>query len=304
MSGRHDRRGFVLIAALGLLVAFSAVGLAVGMELWVTRLGAANAAEHAAALEAAHAGVAEIQSRLAHARDAPEAWAELDSLADTVEVDDARAVVRVADLGTRLNLNVADEDELRRLFTALRIDVGEADRLAQRISDWRDGDDLRRGRGAEAAEYAGAGLPPPRNASFERLIDLEAVFGMTAERYRRIRPYVTVHGTGRVNLNAAEPEVLRSLRGMSEGAIRVLRSRRAAGRPVASMSELLQLLPGDAREALLPEAPRLEGRVVFETREVEVVSEARLPASPMGARVRAVLARAGSQALVVWRAAE
>ena len=59
------------------------------------------------------------------------------------------------------------------------------------------------------------------------------------------------------------------------------------------------------RDLSEPELRLLERIVAFfETREVEVVSEARLLASPMGARVRAVLARAGSQALVVWRAAE
>jgi general secretion pathway protein K len=310
------KRGFALIAALGLLVAFGAVGLALGLELRVARLGAANAAEHARALEAAHAGVAQVQSRLAQllrdgrsgrlfdARLSRDQWAAADSSGDTVRVGDARALVQAADLGTRLNLNVAAEDELRRLFVALRIDAGEADRLAQRIADWRDGDELRRGRGAEGPDYMKAGLPPPRNAPFEQLAELRGVLGMTDQRYARIRPYLTVHGTGRVNLNAADRVVLLAMPGMSEAAVKVVRDRRGAGRPLGSVSELLQLLPSGARETLLPEAPRLEGRVVFESREMEVVSEGTMAGSPVRARVRVILARAGEHAVPVWRQTE
>lgn len=312
----EGERGFALLAALALLVAFGVVGLALGLELRITRLSAANAAEHARAMEAAHAGIARTQSRLGRlldrarsgrffdARLARDPWAVADSTSDTVSVSDARSVVHIADLGTRLNLNVATEDELRRLFTALRLDPGEADRLAQRIADWRDGDDLRRGRGAEAADYTKAGLVPPRNAAFEQLHELRDVLGMTDRHYSRVRPYLTVLGTGRVNLNAADRVVVLALPGMSEAAVKALRDRRLAGRPVGSVSELLQLLPSGPREMLLPETPRLEGRTVFDSRELEVVSDGALPGSPVRARVRAVVARAGDQAVVVWRQAE
>jgi type II secretory pathway component PulK len=303
-----SNRGFALIATLGLLVAFGTVGLTLGLQLRVTRIGVANAVEHARALEAAHAGVAHARSRLAEllrdGRLGRDRWAIADSTADTVYVGDAAAEVHVADLGTRLNLNVATEDQLRRLFVALRMDAGESDRLAQRIADWRDEDELRRRRGAEAPQYAKEGLPPPRNAPFERVTDLRDVLGMTDRYYARVRPYLTTRGTGRVNLNAAERPVLLALPGMSEEAVKILRDRRMGSRPITNVTELLQLLSSRGREALLPEAPSLEGKVVFETRELEIVSRSKLPGSPVHARVHAVLAGAGEHAVLVWRQAE
>ncbi|MGH7629402.1 MAG: general secretion pathway protein GspK [Gemmatimonadales bacterium] len=302
----RGRRGFALLAALGLLVALSAVGLAVAFRLRVSRLGAANAVEHAQALAAAQGSVAELRARLMDRRRGPDRWDRiLEQPIDTTAVPDARAVITLRDLGARLNLNRASEEELRRLFVALRIDAGEADRLAQTIADWRDADDFRRARGAEQEEYVKRGSPErPRNGDFERLSELGTVLGMPPERYTQLRPFLTVHGTGRVNLNAAERPVVLALSGMTEPAVKVLSDRRAARRPVRGLSELQSLLPSGAREILLPRIPELEARVVFETRELEAVSDAQLSGSPVHARVTVLLARAGDEAVVTWRQIE
>ena len=69
-------------------------------------------------------------------------------------------------------------------------------------------------------------------------------------------------------------------------------------------NELQSLLPSGARDVLLPRIPELEARVVFETRELEVVSDARLSGSPVHARVTVLLARAGDEAVVTWRQVE
>ncbi|MGH7517991.1 MAG: general secretion pathway protein GspK [Gemmatimonadales bacterium] len=302
----RDRRGFALLAALGLLVAMSTVGLALALRLRVSRLGAANAVEHAQALAAAEGGVAELRARLTDRRRGPDRWDRiLDQPIDTIAFAGARAAITLRDLGARLNLNRASEDELRRLFTALRIDAGEADRLAQTIADWRDTDGFRRARGGELDEYVKRGsLERPRNGDFDHLSELSTVLGMTPERYTQLRTFLTVHGTGRLNLNAAERPVLLALSGMTEQAVKVLSDRRAARRPVRTLSELQTLLPSGARDVLLPRIPELEARVVFETRELEVVSDAQLPGSPVRARVTVLLARAGDEAVVTWRQIE
>ncbi len=300
----RDRRGFALIAALGLLVALSALGLGMGFRLRLGRLAVANSAEHRRAAAAADGCLAALRARLSEAMDTgADRWKTAELFApDTSDAGEARAIGTAADLGARLNLNRAREEELRRLFVALRIDAGVAERLAQAIADWRDGDDLRRARGAESADYERQAMwTRPANADFEQLSQLESVLGMTPELHIRIRDFLTVRGTGRVNLNAAPRPVLLALPGMTEGAVRVLESRRDTRRPVLSLSELQALLPAGSREALLPEIPALESRVVFETRELEVICQGEAMGSPTRAVVRAVLARTPNEAVVIWR---
>ncbi len=303
MSGT---RGFALLAVLGLLVALAALALGVGLRLRVARLGVANAAEHAEALAAAQATIAELRAALADPRAPGDAWEEpLDAKSHTAKAGTASAVLTLRDLGARLNLNRASEDELRRLFVALRIDAGEADRLAQTLADWRDADDLRRPRGAERDDYAKrSAATRPRNGSFDRVSELSGVLGVTPERYALIRPHVAVHGTGRINVNAAERPVLLGLPGMTDRVVKLLQDRRVMRRPVRSLSELQSLLPSGAREALLPRIPELDARVVFETREIEAVSVGRLGGSPVEARVTALLARVPEGAIVTWRQVE
>jgi general secretion pathway protein K len=310
----RDRRGFALLAALWLLIAFSAMGLELGLRARSQRLGIANRIEGARALAAAEGGVGEVRARLARrlteARDfrTGDAAAMLDPwrtpsllIRDSLRMGAALVRVRLDDVGASLELNSASEAELRGLFGALRIDFGQADRLAQAILDWRDADDLRRGRGAEAADYLRQGLTStPGNRPFARLGELRGVLGMTDALYARISRYLTLRGLGRVNLSAAPRPVLLALPGMSEEAARVLLLRRGSSRPVRGLQELALELSAGARALLLASQPALEKRIEFETRTVLVTSEGRLPGSPVLGRVQAELVRATDQAIVVW----
>jgi len=309
-----DRRGFALLAALWLLVAFGAIGLELGLRARSQRLGIANRIEGSRALAAAEGGLAEARARLtrnlSHARafqtTDPSAILDPWRVPERLFLDSLRlgtAMVRVSlhDVGAALGLNSADEAELLGLFAALRIDFGQADRLAQAILDWRDPDELRHGRGAEGADYARQGLASrPGNRPFARLSELRGVLGMTPELYARIAPLLTVRGVGRVNLNAAPRPVLLALPGMSEEAARVLLVRRSGSRPVRGLQELALELSGGARALLLANQVALGNRVEFETKDVLVTSEGWLPGSPVRARVQAELVRAADQAMVVW----
>jgi general secretion pathway protein K len=309
-----DRRGFALLAALWLLIAFSAIGLELGLRARAQRLGIANRIEGSRALAAAEGGVGEVRARLARrlteARDfrTGDAGAILDPwrapatlIRDSLRIGGALVRVRLEDVGAALELNSASEAELRGLFGALRIDFGQADRLAQAILDWRDADELRRGRGAEAEDYARQGLASrPGNRPFARLNELHGVLGVTNELYTRISPFLTLHGLGRVNLNAAPRPVLLALPGMTEEAVRVLMVRRGSSRPVRGLQELALELSTGARALLVANQAALEKRIEFETRDVLVTSEGWLPGSPVRARVQAELVRATDQAIVVW----
>lgn len=308
-----NRRGFALLAALWLLVAFSLASLALSASARSRRLAAANLTEWGRAQAAAGAGIEELRQRLALRLEATapaplDPWQGVDSLLrDTLELGDggARALVRAHDVGVALNLNRAGEEELRRLFVALRVDAGAADRLAQAIADWRDPDDLHRLRGAERDAYLAAGAAAlPRNAPFQTLAELLDVRGMTPELYDRVRPHLTLLGSGQINVNLADRPVLLALPGFTEEAVAVLFRYRRVHRTLGVIEDLQRELSPPARREFAAALPVLLGRATTETREVEVVSEAWLPGSPVRARVTGLLVRSRGAMFYVWSRAE
>ena len=302
----RDRRGFALIAAIWLMVTLSAVGLEVALLARTRRLSAANAAEGARARAAAEAGLeharARLTRRLAGAPDAAagaigarDPWRTLGGvLSDTVALDDERYVVQLRDASARVNLNVASEAQLRRLFAALRIDAGTADQLAQVIADWRDTDDLVRSRGAERDAYLRAALPTlPRNAPLVSVEELRDLYGMTPAIFSAVSPHVTVRGSGQVNLNTADRAVMLSLPGVGEETAAAALRLRAAGVAISSLEQLATALPPGARNQLLDATAELLPLLTFETREVEVTSEGWVARSPVRSRASGLFVRGG-----------
>jgi type II secretory pathway component PulK len=316
-----SRRGFALIAALWLLVAISALGLEISLAARTRRLSAINALDSDRAVAAALSAVdrarsrfdgaliTAVRSRAAASRGVPndplviDPWhVPLREVTDTLTLGDARAAVRLSDAGAALNVNMATEAELRMLFVALRMDAGKADRLAQTIMDWRDPDDFRRGRGAERDDYIKEGSAVlPTNRPFRALVELRDVMGTTPELYALVTPHLTVHGSGRINLRTADRAVLLSLQGVTEEAVAVILRSRESFRGVVTLSELAEQLSAGARAALLPELPRLSGRLVHQTTELEMVSDGWVTGGPVRRRVTALLVRAGEQSIVVDR---
>lgn len=222
------------------------------------------------------------------------------ALPDTVRFANSRYVVEVVDLGAKLHLNRASEEEIRRLLSALRIDAGRADRLAQAISDWRDPDREHRARGAERDLYLEEGSPVlPEDGPFQHLEDLRYVHGMTPELYEKVTPFLTLSGTGRVNLNAADRPVLLALPGMTTEAAEVLVRMRRQGRRLASVDELPGLLSSAARDELVAEMARLRFRVALETRDLEVRSTGWIEGAPARVVMEGLLARGGQTAFLV-----
>lgn len=300
------QQGFALLAALWLLVALSAASLALGVAARTRRLSAANYAEGVRARAAAQAGVEEVRALLEdRIAGHTGAWWSVDSLVDTIAVRGAGVTFTVRDVGLMLNLNRADEAELRRLFVALRVEAGDGDRLAQAIADWRDSDDLHRPRGAEQADYLAAQAPTlPRNGPFQRIEELRAVQGMTPELFDDVRRYLTIRGSGQVNLNLASRPVLLTVPGLGEEAVAALLRLRREGRVLGNIAELERELSPTARAAFTPNLPMLLARATTETREIEVTSEASLPGSPVRVRATGVFVRARDALFHVWSSVE
>lgn len=121
----------------------------------------------------------------------------------------------VIDEERKININVAKEEELRRLFhILLGIDEVEAQNLSASIIDWRDGDsELSIPLGsAEDSYYRGLQYPyEAKDARFEVLEELILVKGVSDKIFEKIKDYITIYGEGRVNINTASREVLLAL---------------------------------------------------------------------------------------------
>jgi len=338
---RARRDGFVLIAALWLLIALGAVGLDAALRSRSRRLAAANLIDESRARAAAVAGTEYARSRLSSAmlgradelrsealsrarndrtrsriqqsnvrslfRDADPAadpWRAPDELvAPDMAFGAARYTLRVRDTGAALNLNSVDEDVLRQFFSqGLRVDYARADRIAQAIMDWRDEDDNPRIGGGEREEYlkAGASMLPP-NRDFAELDELRYVLGMTRELYDLAVPYLTLIGSGSVNLNAAPAPVLMALPGMTEGAATQIVQMREAGQFPRSTAEIEGLVPGVRSPNDNPSASRMLRMITFTTNEVEILADGRVDGSPIHVQARVVVARSNTGAVVVWQ---
>lgn len=309
-----DRRGFALIGALWIVVVLTLIGLDFSLRSRAMTRRVLNATDHSIGLAAADAGLLYAEDRLRALLRAsrqvgmgseplPDPWRDPGRLlGDTIELGEGRALVRLSDAGTRLHLNRASEAELRALMTALRIDDGDADRAAQRIMDWRDIDDFRRGRGAEREEYVRADAPVlPANGAFRSVGELRFVLGVTPDLFERVAPHLTVMGSGRINLAAAPPEVVAALPGMSDDLLRlVMRARSRAG-PMPDLLSLTSDLDDRSREALSANLPLLLSRITTETAEVLIRSEGWPAGGSVRVGVATVAVRASDAAFLVER---
>lgn len=310
----ENQRGFALIGVLWIVVLLAVVGLDFSLRSRTMTRRVMNAADHSVATAAAEAGLlfAEdaLRSRLRRAEAlGPNAdavvdpWAQPDLLVDdSLDIGDAVIRLRLEDVGARLNLNRAGEAELRSLMTALRVDAGQADRAAQAMADWRDLDDSRRGRGAELQEYLQDDAPVlPSNGPFGSVDEIRLVLGVTPEVSERLAPFLTVAGSGRVNLSAAPVEVIAALPGMStELLAAILGARREAGR-VPDLLSLTTGMSAASRERIWADLPTLLQRVTTETEEVLVTVLARRRGTNGSAQATAVAVRGGGFAFLVDR---
>jgi general secretion pathway protein K len=136
-----------------------------------------------------------------------------------IEIGDGTILVALEDEERKINLNklvlpngiAPDEQRLavfRRLLTILEIDPTIADAAV----DWIDVDDTARVGGAESSYYLS--LPYPyraKNDLFDTIDEMRLLRGMTAEMFEKLKPFVTIHSSGAVNINTAPKEILMAL---------------------------------------------------------------------------------------------
>ena len=121
---------------------------------------------------------------------------------------------------SKININIASEDTLKNLLIYFDIDENIALSIAGSMMDWRDEDDKvassQRGLLYGAENFYYQGLPSSyscKNAIFDNIYELLLVKGVTVDILSKIKPYITVYGNGKVNINTASEPVLTALIG-------------------------------------------------------------------------------------------
>jgi general secretion pathway protein K len=139
----------------------------------------------------------------------------------SVEISDLAGRIQINNLvGLDGNYNPGQKDLLIRLLTSeeFNIDTDEAEDITDAIKDWIDKDNEVTRFGAEDPYYQS--LDPPyscRNHPLESLDDLLLIKGITRELFYGedggpgIRDCLAVHGEGRININTADPIILKVL---------------------------------------------------------------------------------------------
>lgn len=228
---RLNERGFALVVVLWVLALFLVVVTEFARTM---RLEAETTRNYRDGVTAAHLAEAGHQRALAELL--PDALAhELDlegrlvfrrSLLARAEapvrtdlaLGRGRFSYRISDEESRIHLNRAAPVVLDRLLAELGVDKLDRDGIVDSILDWRDPNDEHRLNGAESDYYLG--LPVPyraKNGDFDSVEELGQVKGVTPELlhgspgHPGLAEFLTVAGSGRVNLNTASPTVLRAL---------------------------------------------------------------------------------------------
>jgi hypothetical protein len=211
---------------------------------------------------------------------------------DTVELGRGTwCRVTVWDPAGAVNVNLASADMLQRLL---------GDSLADPLLDWRDADDVPRPLGAEAEWYRSARRPGPRNGPLADAGELRLVRGFERAPMEWFAG-LTTRGSGSLNPNLVSRAVLAALPGLDVEVIETLIARRSAGRPIASIDELIAAVPPTSQVALLAEYRELAQITVFAPTLLVARIEGGVLGTPLASTATLTLVPVESRLAVVAR---
>lgn len=126
--------------------------------------------------------------------------------------------VVITDEASRLNVNFllfsGRTDVLENLLRIWGLRTNEINAIIDCLYDWYDDNDLRRLNGAESAYYESIGMPGlPTNGPFMNLDELEFVknWNLVIRAKPNWREYFTLFGSGKINVNEANTEILQAV---------------------------------------------------------------------------------------------
>ncbi len=247
MRGQHtrhvaDQRGMALIIVLWIITLMMVIAASFIHTMRTDVNVVANSLSRVKAEVLADAGLQRALYELYKPQTIEGRW-NTDGSAREWSYRDATITITMQDETGKIDINRANDRLLRGLLQSQGVTEEDALKLVDAIADWRDTDSNRRLRGAEAPEYATAGLNyDPANALFQSTEELKLVLGMTPDIFARIAPLITVYSsqTG-INEQIATREVLRALPNVNDEQIDEYLTRRdlarATRRPVPNMTQ-------------------------------------------------------------------
>ena len=131
------------------------------------------------------------------------------------------AQIRVVGENGLIDINRANRQLLKTALEQVGVIDDEAETVLDRIEDFRDPDDLKHLNGAEDNDYDAEGLEyGAKDAPFERIEELQQVFGMTASLYKALSRFLSVNsGSTGVNPMLAPRQILLILAEGDEAAV-------------------------------------------------------------------------------------
>ena len=137
-----------------------------------------------------------------------------------VRIEDEKGKIPINKLVTGGAVNANIKDLLLLLLKQPEFDLNErkAAEIVDAIIDWMDDNNEITGAGAESSYYASLAAPyAAKNAPLDCIEELLMIRGITSELFAGTREkpglgqYVTIYGTGAININTAPKMVLRAL---------------------------------------------------------------------------------------------
>ncbi|WP_235524292.1 general secretion pathway protein GspK [Caulobacter sp. Root655] len=150
--------------------------------------------------------------------------------------------VAVQDEAGLVNLGILDRAGQAAFLREAGVKPDRVAIMLDRLDDYVDGDGLVRTDGAEAGDYARAGLAPPLNAPLDRIARLNGILGwreaIDLNAWSRLREAVVVDPTSAaVNINTAPAPALALEFGLTANQARAVIARRRE-RPFLSLEDL------------------------------------------------------------------
>ncbi|MBU0477278.1 general secretion pathway protein GspK [bacterium] len=172
---------------------------------------------------------------------------------------DMTSIYGMIDEERKININklvkngVQDEIRLSQVKKILEIlDIDTV--IADYIVDWLDSNSLGDG---EEDFYQGLSVPYNcKNDLIECLEEMYLIRGITAEIFKKLNPYITIYGDGKININTAGKEVFAAL-GMDDTLAQQIldyRSQNGGEEDLYSFKTLESIIPNlDSYQQLTPE---------------------------------------------------
>jgi general secretion pathway protein K len=254
----RDRRGSVLVLAMWALMILTlfSISISYSVQRRVALLSRLQTLD--ALYPVAYSGVEVCKSLIADDSQKDidtlsDVWASVPA-SDPSELKNGSFVIGdgkrngLVDEESKVNLNKAKPDVLARLLQQVtKINKDEAEELAYCLIDWMDSDSFfgHPDYGAEDSTYESLDKPySAKDSKYELLDEMLLVSGMNIDIFEAIKPYVTVHGMGHINLNTASRPVLLSLGLSPEFCDKIVRYRSGPdGRDGTGDDQYFQNLP-------------------------------------------------------------